>query len=139
MITCTRRIEFDAAHRVMRHEGNCKLLHGHRYVLEVTFIAKELDEVGRVIDFGIIKEILKKWLEENWDHNTILNSEDHELGPAITKILGQKIYYMDSNPTAENMAKHLFLDICPQLFSDYKVKCLKIKIFETPNCSAEIY
>ena len=33
-ITCTRRIEFDAAHRVMGHEGKCKHLHGHRYALE---------------------------------------------------------------------------------------------------------
>ena len=34
MITCTRRIEFDAAHRILNHESKCKMLHGHRYVVE---------------------------------------------------------------------------------------------------------
>ncbi len=51
-ISCTRRIEFDAAHRVMRHEGKCKHLHGHRYALEATFSASGLDALGRVIDFA---------------------------------------------------------------------------------------
>ena len=56
MIICTRRLEFDSAHRVMNHEGKCKMLHGHRYVLEASFSAKKLDELGRVIDFGVIRE-----------------------------------------------------------------------------------
>lgn len=139
MITCTRRIEFDAAHRVMNHESVCKMLHGHRYVLEVTFVASELDNLGRVIDFGVIRDFLKDWINNNWDHNTILNIADQDLGNAIaSKILGQKIYYMNCNPTAENMAKYLFSEVCPKLFSAYNVRCLKIKIFETPNCSAEV-
>ncbi len=44
MITCTRRIEFDAAHRILNHESKCKMLHGHRYAIEATFEAKNLDK-----------------------------------------------------------------------------------------------
>ncbi len=138
MITCTRKIEFDAAHRVMNHESICKMLHGHRYVLEATFVADKLDDLGRVIDFGIIRDFLKNWINDNWDHNTILNIDDQDLGNAIaSKVLGQRVYYMNCNPTAENMAEYLFSEICPKLFSAYNVRCLRIKIFETPNCSAE--
>lgn len=139
MITCTRRIEFDAAHRLINHEGKCRMFHGHRYVVEVTFGADNLDNVGRVIDFGNVKEILGQWIEENFDHNAILNAKDKELGDFVSKKTGQKIYYLEENPTVENIAKHLFYDVAPQLFAGFDAKIIKIKIFETPNCSSEIH
>ncbi len=138
MITCTRRIEFDAAHRVMQHSSKCKMLHGHRYALEATFSSTKLDELGMVIDFGIIKEILGGWIDQNWDHNTILNRADKALGDQISQITGQKIYYLNCNPTAEEMANYLLNEICPKLFANYQVSCLQIKLFETPNCYAQI-
>jgi 6-pyruvoyltetrahydropterin/6-carboxytetrahydropterin synthase len=137
MITCTRKIEFDAAHRVMEHQSKCQMLHGHRYVIEATFISKELDKLGMVIDFGVIKEILGGWVDKNWDHNTILNIADKVLGGEISKITSQKIYYLKGNPTAENMAEYLLKEICPQLFLDKNITCQKIKLFETPNCYAQ--
>ncbi len=137
MITCTRRIEFDAAHRVMKHNSKCKMLHGHRYALEATFSADHLDELGMVIDFGIIKDILGDWVDNNWDHNTILNSKDMALGEQITQVTGQKIYYLNCNPTAEEMASYLLKEICPKLFAKYKITCTQIKLFETPNCYAQ--
>jgi 6-pyruvoyltetrahydropterin/6-carboxytetrahydropterin synthase len=139
MITCTRRIEFDAAHRIMEHESKCKMLHGHRYVLEVTFKSEKLDNLGRVIDFGTIKEILGNWIDENFDHNVILNISDKKLGDLIESVTQQKIYYLPNNPTAENIGHYLLSEICPKLFSNFSSKCLKIKIYETPNCYAEIY
>ena len=137
MITCTRRIEFDAAHRVMKHNSKCKMLHGHRYALEATFSADHRDELGMVIDFGIIKDILGDWVDNNWDHNTILNSKDRALGEQITQVTGQKIYYLNCNPTAEEMASYLLKEICPKLFAKYKITCTQIKLFETPNCYAQ--
>ena len=134
MIASTRRIEFDAAHRVMNHESKCKMLHGHRYAIEASFVSDTLDKLGRVIDFGTIKDVLGKWVDDNLDHNVILNKEDQELGKKIISITGQKIYYMQNNPTAENIADHLLNDICPKLFANYQAKCIKIKVFETPNC-----
>lgn len=138
MIICTRKIEFDAAHRILNHESKCKMLHGHRYALEASFAAKKLDNLGRVIDFGVIKDVLGKWVDENLDHNTILFEKDKELGDKIESVTAQKIYYMDQNPTAENIAKHILEDICPKLFANYDVKCVKIKLYETPNCSVEV-
>ncbi|MDA0902421.1 MAG: 6-carboxytetrahydropterin synthase [Proteobacteria bacterium] len=137
MISCTRKIEFDAGHRIMRHESKCKMLHGHRYVLEITFVSQGLDKLGRVIDFGIVKDVLGKWIDDNLDHNLILCIEDKKLGDQVAAITGQTIYYMKDNPTAENIAEHLRREICPRLFADYEVKCLEIKISETPNCYAK--
>src|SRR5262249_22784820 len=56
MITATRRIQFAAGHRVFGHEGKCRYLHGHNFVALVTAAADDLDAVGRVIDFGVLKE-----------------------------------------------------------------------------------
>lgn len=138
MITCTRKIEFDAAHRVLGHEFKCKYLHGHRYVLEASFLADELDLIGRVIDFGIIKKILGGWIDDNWDHTTILFNQDEILGKNIEKITNQKIYYLPSNPTCENLVHYLFYEICPKLFENTNVRCVKLKLYETPNAYCEI-
>ncbi len=137
IITCTRRLEFDAAHRVMLHESKCKYLHGHRYVVEASFSANELDALGRVIDFGVIKSRLGKWLDEYFDHNTILHEADSPLGEMIAQQLAQNIYYLPYNPTAENIARYLLEEICPPMFADSAITCTHIRVYETPNCYAD--
>lgn len=136
-VSCTRRIEFDAAHRVAGHEGKCRNLHGHRYAIEATFTANELDTLGRVVDFGVIKERLGTWIDSNWDHTTILYDQDAPLGAAIEQHTGQKIFYLPANPTAENMAEYLLLTVCPSLFSGLPITCQRLRLYETPNCYAE--
>ena len=137
-VTCTRRIEFDTAHRVVGHEGKCKNLHGHRYALEATFASKALDDLGRVVDFGVIKELLGDWINDNWDHTTVLFDKDKVLGKAITTSTGQKIFYLPANPTAENMAEYLMHSVCPKLFGKLPIECVRIRLYETPNCYAEV-
>jgi 6-pyruvoyltetrahydropterin/6-carboxytetrahydropterin synthase len=114
------------------------MLHGHRYCLEATFVAADLDNLGRVIDFGVIREVLGGWIDDNFDHNAILSIKDKELGEKIAEITGQKIYYMAQNPTAENIANYIFSEICPKLFADKNVKCVAIKLYETPNCYTNV-
>ena len=137
-LTCTRRIEFDAAHRVAGHEGKCKNLHGHRYALEATFAARTLDDIGRVVDFAVIKELLGSWIDGNWDHTTILFDKDKPLGKAISTITKQKIFYLPANPTAENMAEYILHIVCPKLFGKLPIECVRVRLYETPNCYAEI-
>lgn len=138
-ITCTRLIAFDTAHRVMLHEGKCKYVHGHRYTAQVSFRAEgagELDSLGRVVDFGVIKDILGQWIDTHWDHTCVLWDKDKALGEAIAAETGQTIYYIPYNPTAENMALYLLKTICPKLFNGHEVTCTSVTIHETPNCAA---
>ena len=137
MISCTRRIEFDAAHRVMEHESKCRHLHGHRYAVEATFEAPDLDTLGRVIDFGKVREILGGWIDAQWDHTTILNGADKPLGDVIAAKTGQSIFYIPGNPTAERMADYLLREVCPTLFDGSGATCTRIILWETPNCYAE--
>jgi len=138
MIRVTRLIEFDAGHRVIGHEHKCKYLHGHRYVLEVTAMAPELNELGMVVDFGKLKTIVKSWIDEHFDHNVILHKEDAKLGASIAEVTNQSVYYLKDNPTAENIALHLKRDILPGLFVDKSFEIVSVKLYETPNCFVEI-
>lgn len=138
IIEITRRIEFDAGHRVIGHEHKCKYLHGHRYVLEVSVTAPKLDHLGRVFDFGLLKETIKKWIDQYFDHNVILHKNDKKLGELINNHTGQEVYYLENNPTAENIALHLKNDIIPTLFQNDLFDIVKVKLYETPNCYVEV-
>jgi 6-pyruvoyltetrahydropterin/6-carboxytetrahydropterin synthase len=138
MIKCTRRIEFDAGHRVVGHQNKCNFLHGHRYVVEVTAASESLNNLGMVIDFSDMKSIIKNWIDDNFDHSLILHKDDKYIGEQISAWTGQKIYYMEQNPTAENIALHLKLDVLPKLFNDRSFYIDRLKLFETPNCFVEV-
>lgn len=141
--SCTRRLQFCAGHRVMGHENKCAHLHGHNYVVFITAIADDLDSVGRVIDFSVIKAKVGGWIDEHWDHGLVLCSNDNSALQAQAKFaelegIDQKVYTMLSNPTAENMAEHLLVDICPTLFAGTGCKVSKVLLWETENCYSEV-
>jgi len=136
--TITRRIQFCAGHRVFKHESKCAHPHGHNYVLYATFKKADsdsLDEVGRVIDFSIIKSILGGWIDANWDHGFLVYADDYEMLNFLLDY-NHKHYKCSFNPTAENMAEYLYTEICPHLFEKLGIRCTKIKLHETENCSA---
>ncbi len=139
MIRCTKKFIFDAAHRIVGHEGKCKFLHGHRYECEVTFASKTLNEMGMVIDFGHIKEKLGTWIDDNLDHNLILAKNDIALIKQLKEGIDQSLYLMDNIPTAENIALHILNDICPKLFADEKAFCERIRLYESPTSYVEVY
>lgn len=137
MITVTRKIEFDAGHRVYKHEGKCANLHGHRYVAEIEATAPELDAMGRVIDFSKLKETIGAWIDKNWDHTTLLYENDLTAIQGVYPLQQNKpVFICSFNPTAENMAKYLLHDICPMELLGYEIKVVKVTIWETPNCKA---
>lgn len=139
MITCTRRLQFCAGHRVMGHEGKCRNLHGHNYVVFVTAQADELDSVGRVIDFSVLKEKVGGWIDEHWDHGFVLSCHDSSAIGAVSSMTceEQKLSLMPTNPTAENMADYLLRLICPVVLSGTGVVVTKVVVWETENCHAE--
>jgi 6-pyruvoyltetrahydropterin/6-carboxytetrahydropterin synthase len=137
-VDCVRVIEFDAGHRLVNHEGKCAKLHGHRYRCEVFCVGSHLDSVGRVVDFGVIKERVGGWIDEHWDHNFLMNVADGRLADFIMKELNQKVYFLDTNPTVENMALYLLNNVCPKVLVGTDVTCVKIRLWETPNCFVEV-
>ena len=137
-ITCTRRIEFDAGNRVMGHEGKCRHLHGHRYVAEFAACADRLDEIGRVIDFGVLKAKLGGWINEHWDHAFLVNEADEPLLEALF-ILDSPFYEIPGNPTAEVLAEYLCNTVAPHELKGTGVEVIHVRVWETPNCWADAH
>lgn len=60
-----------------RDSRHCGLIHGYSRVIEFVFVGKT-DVCQWVVDFGNLKDV-KKWLEERWDHRTLIASDDPQL------------------------------------------------------------
>jgi len=101
----------------------------------------DLDSVGRVIDFAVLKQRVGGWILEHWDHGFIVAAHDEDTRRAITAFssggLIQKMFVLDRNPTAENMASFLALDVSPRVLAGTGVRVTKIVVQETENCFAE--
>lgn len=142
--TCTRRLEFDAAHRITEHGSKCRNLHGHRYAVEITARAAKLDRLGMVIDFGAIKRVVGAWIDETLDHGAILKRGDHITldGRAVAladicRAQGWKVYEIDGEPTAENLVLVLKAKAA-SLLADFGIQVERVRLYETPNCWAEV-
>lgn len=140
IISAVRKFGFDAAHRLLEHEGKCAYLHGHRYTAHLYFSRKggSLDAIGRVMDFSEMQVIVGTWIDRYWDHNTILNYHD----PLVKVVQGfckdGQPSLLPYNPTAENLGVYLLGIVCPGLFKGKGAEVVKVVVEETPNCRAEI-
>lgn len=135
MITAERYHDISCGHRVVGHEGKCRFLHGHNYRIHFVVEAIELDEIGRVVDFSVIKEQLCMWLEENYDHKFLMWEKDPLL-ESLQEVSDESIVIVEFNPTAENIAKHLVEKIGPQQLKNYSCRLISCKVEETQKCSA---
>lgn len=129
MFKVTREIDFCYGHRLLNYEGKCRFLHGHNGRAVISIEAEKLDDRGMVLDFSDIKSVVSTWIDDNLDHRMILNREDPVL-PYLEK-LGEPVFLIDSNPTAENIAK-LIYDFAVE--HGFPVK--EVDLWETPRCFA---
>ena len=136
-ITATRYHDFSTGHRVYGHESKCSHLHGHNYRITFTVEAEQLDTVGRVMDFSVIKEKLCVWLEEYWDHKFLVFKDD-PWANILKETDPQGVVVVDFNPTAENMGQYLIDVIGPRQLAGTNVKLTKVIIEETRKCAAEV-
>jgi 6-pyruvoyltetrahydropterin/6-carboxytetrahydropterin synthase len=134
MIKAIRYHDISIGHRVTNHESKCRHLHGHNYRVHFHCEAPSLDEIGRVIDFSVIKSTLCMWLEDNWDHHFLVYTLD-PLAAAL-KGIDPTVVEVPFNPTAENIAIHLVKVVAPELLKDTGVTLVECIVDETRKCSA---
>lgn len=77
--TYTHSIGLSCSFRQWRAQSHCKYLHGYALQVKCTFSAKILDERNWVVDFGSLKSF-KGWLEDWFDHKTLVAEDDPLLG-----------------------------------------------------------
>src|SRR5512147_1516991 len=105
----TRRLEFDAGHRIPNHASQCRHLHGHRYAIEITLsgevvrTAGAADE-GMVMDFSEVKAVANAVLVGQWDHAFLVHQGDRAVVEFLATLPGHKTVVLPVVPTAENLA-----------------------------------
>jgi 6-pyruvoyltetrahydropterin/6-carboxytetrahydropterin synthase len=129
MYRVTREFEFCYGHRLLHHKGKCRHVHGHTGRAVITLESTELDALGMVVDFGDIRATICKWLEDTLDHNLLL-AKDDPLLPLLEK-QGERVYVMDSNPTAENIARLIF-----EQAERMNLPVAEVALWETGSCLA---
>lgn len=146
MITITRKLEFDAGHRIPHHQGHCRNLHGHRYVLEITLAGSVLhhdgaSDDGMLLDFGDVKTLAMQHLVSLWDHAFLVYKGDAKVMPFLADWVDHKTVVLDVVPTVENLAQIAFALLQPVFAEKFgrHLHLHKVVLFETPNCWAEVF
>lgn len=136
----TRRLEFDAGHRIPNHNSQCKHLHGHRYAIEITLSGDIIttegqSEQGMVMDFSDVKRVAKEKVVDAWDHAFLVYRGDRAVCDFLASMPGHKTVVLDVVPTAENLAQTAF-DILNGAYRDVygnNLRLERVRIYETPN------
>ena len=127
MYTLYVKEKFNAAHRLLDYDGKCNNLHGHTWLVEVSLQGDKLDDQMMVVDFGLVKSIIREF-----DHRVILNKNDPLV--EFCEDLGLGVITLAGNPTAEILAQDLYLGLSEKLL-DMTIK--SVKVWESENAWAE--
>ena len=126
MYSVTKRIEFCYGHRLMNYDGVCRHPHGHNAVVEIDIRSDTLDHRNMVTDFSDIKRIVKGWIDRELDHKMILRTDD-PLADVLRK-MGEPVYLLDSNPTAERIAQLIY-----DVSREQGLPVSRVTVWETPT------
>ena len=129
MYCVTKRLDFCYGHRLINHEGVCRHLHGHNAMVEIDITAEALDARDMVVDFADIKRAVKAWIDRELDHKMILREDDPLV--EVLRAQGEPVYTIESNPTAERLAKLIF-----ETASGMGFKVSAVRLWETPGSCA---
>lgn len=113
--------DFSSAHSLRGYQGKCEALHGHNWKVIARVGSKELDHLGMVVDFKVLKEELQKVLE-GLDHKYL-----NDIPPFDT-----------INPSSENLAHHIFLDL-KEAMDARGLTVIKVTVWESDNSAGSYW
>ncbi|MDD9950847.1 MAG: 6-carboxytetrahydropterin synthase [Zetaproteobacteria bacterium] len=140
-IEITKIIEWDMGHRIPNHDSLCRFPHGHRYRLEATVTGKICDRQGdssegMVVDFGLLKQILKVQVHDRLDHKFVYHVEDRVVADWASAHFPAGSCAVDFIPTAENLVNWCRILVEPHL-TPLGLQIVRLRLFETPNSWAD--
>jgi 6-pyruvoyltetrahydropterin/6-carboxytetrahydropterin synthase len=145
VLTITRKLEFDAGHRIPDHRSQCRNLHGHRYVLEITLRGDVVDtegasDRGMVMDFADVKSLAMEHLVSRWDHAFLVFEGDTRVREFLESMADHKTVVLDRIPTVENLGAIAFEILAKVYDAHYGVnlRLQQVRLYETPNCWADV-
>ncbi len=118
MFTVFKDFTFSAAHQIRGHQGGCEHMHGHNYRVRVVVGAERLDELGMVIDFADLKEIV----------SAILGPFDH-------RVINDVPPFDARNTTAELLAEYVFQEVARRL-PVQRLRVDRVEVWENESACA---
>ena len=128
----------EMAHALYGYDGLCKNIHGHSYRLWVTLRGPVLEEHGHekdgmVLDFGLLKRLVKPHIIDKYDHSFVLNANSSHANIDFSAF--EKVYLLPYQPTSENLVND-FVSIIKNQLPD-NIELYKVVLSETANSFAE--
>ena len=138
MIRITKEFKFEMAHALHGYDGLCKNIHGHSYRLWVTIrgnVRKEVSHMkdGMVMDFDILKKIVKPEIVDKYDHSLVLNGNTSHAEIDLTAF--EKVFLLPYQPTSENLVLDFAHHIKRKLPEG--IELYKVVLSETATSFAE--
>lgn len=115
-MTVTKSFTFDAAHKLPGYDGLCANLHGHRWTLDITVEGEINKRTGMVLDFSVLKELVKGSIIAEFDHGYINDCLEM--------------------PTAEMMTNYI-VQLLTNEVTLFGVRLVRVRLYETPTSYCE--
>jgi 6-pyruvoyltetrahydropterin/6-carboxytetrahydropterin synthase len=112
MYRVTESLEFCYGHRLLRYQGKCAHLHGHNGRVEIEIASPALDSQSMVADFSRIAQVVRLFIDQNLDHRMLLRRGDPLV--EILRAQDEPVFVMESDPTAEAIARLIFDHVVAQ-------------------------
>jgi 6-pyruvoyltetrahydropterin/6-carboxytetrahydropterin synthase len=119
MFEVTVKDHIASAHQLHGYDGPCMHLHGHTWHIEVTVKGEQLDNIGLLTDFKILKKKLKD-----------------VLGPLDHVCLNDIPAFKGINPSTENLARHIYREFA-KVSSPLTLK--QVQVWESDTASVIYY
>lgn len=119
MFEVTVRDHIASAHQLHGYDGPCKDMHGHTWHVEAVVLGAQLDQVGLLTDFKILKKTLKD----------VLSPLDHVVFNNIPAFQG-------INPSTENLARHIYRALKPKVLP---LQLKHVQVWESDTASVIYY
>ena len=134
METIRVHTDFHAAHRQLDYPGKCRHVHGHTWKGSIAISTDRfpLDELEMSIDFGGVKDVLRRF-----DHKIIVCETDDLFADGRLFDPDGVIVIPGTNPSVENIAHHCLNEVISLIKSKYPdrniVYAIEITVQETDN------
>lgn len=139
LIRITKEFDFEMAHALYQHNGACRFIHGHSYKLAITIVGQPIQDTtspynGMVMDFKVLKSIVKQHIVDVYDHALVLNAAAPYEESAGMELFDNTIK-VPYQPTCENMVQ-AFAELL-NTHLPATVKLYAVKLHETATSYAE--
>ena len=123
MHTIFKDFTFSAAHAIRGHTRGCENLHGHNYRVRVHLRAGRLDDLGMVLDFADLKEMMQEIL-----------------GPFDHRVINDIPPFDERNTTAELFSEYVFQEVARRLADRGedrdRVRVVRVEVWENDTACA---